>query len=202
MNSRPYRMRKRADQVEQTRKRITEAAVRLHTTVGPAGTTISAVAEEAGVTRVTVYRHFPDEEHLFAACSADWTERHPPPDPGAWRAVSPVEDRAAHALGELYDWYRRNGNDLFPIYRDVTAMPLPVQEGMRAAEARMADVLVEGSGLRGRARRQLRAAAGHLTSFWTWHSLEVRHGLGHDAAVQLAVRFFVCAARAGRAEAR
>src|SRR5674476_670737 len=81
--SRPYRMKRRAEQVDETRQRITEAAVRLHTTVGPAHSSIAAVAEEAGVTRLTVYRHFADLDALFAACRAHWSARNPRPDAGA-----------------------------------------------------------------------------------------------------------------------
>jgi AcrR family transcriptional regulator len=77
----------RAELVEQTRQRITDAAVRLHTTVGPANTSISTVAAEAGVTRLTVYRHFSDLEALFAACRAHWFGQHRPPDISAWRAI-------------------------------------------------------------------------------------------------------------------
>ena len=81
---RPYRMKKRAELEAATRRRITESAVALHGTVGPARTTMSAVAEHAGVRRSTLYRHFPDETSLFAACSAHWAAQHPVPDIEAW----------------------------------------------------------------------------------------------------------------------
>jgi len=77
--SRPYRMSKRAEQVAYTRLRIVEATVELHGTIGPAGTTVMGIAEQAGVTRATVYRHFPDEDALFRACSAHWRARQDPP---------------------------------------------------------------------------------------------------------------------------
>src|SRR5436853_2800585 len=81
---RPYRKRRRAEGEAETRQRITEATVRLHGTVGPARTTIKDVAAGAGVQRATVYRHFPDLESLFMACSAHWVSLNPPPDPAAW----------------------------------------------------------------------------------------------------------------------
>ena len=62
--------------------------MRLHGSVGPARTTISGVAEEAGVQRATVYRHFPTEEELFGACSAHWASLHPPPDAGSWAIIA------------------------------------------------------------------------------------------------------------------
>src|SRR5688572_25664124 len=95
---RPYRMQRRAELEEQTRVRITESTVELHGTVGPAKTTVSAVAERAGVRRSTVYRHFPDEAALFAACSAHWRAAHPPPDLARWAAVREPAERLEAAL--------------------------------------------------------------------------------------------------------
>ena len=86
-------MTTRADQVEQTRRRIVEAAVELHGTVGPANTTVAAIAERAGVTRLTVYRHFPDDDAMFAACTAHWSARQNMPDIDAWLAESDPVDR-------------------------------------------------------------------------------------------------------------
>ena len=167
--------------------------MRLHTTIGPAHTTISAVAEEAGVTRVTVYRHFADEEQLFAACSGHWMSLHPPPAVEAWLPVPPVEPRARHALGELYRWYRDNGNDLFRFYRDADAMPPGVQEQMRGGEEQMAQALIEGSGVRGAARRRLRASAGHVVSFPTWWSLAVEQELADPEVLDTAVGYLLSA---------
>lgn len=193
MNPRPYRMRKRAEGVDQTRLRITEAAVRLHTTVGPANTTLSAVAEEAGVSRVTLYRHFADEAQLFAACSSHWEAHHPPPDAGAWLRVAFGEGRARIALTELYGWYRDNADALFLFERDAEALPPEVQAGWHEGVAAMAGILLEGSRVRGGARRRLRAAAGHVVSYSTWRSLVVEQALDQDAAVDLAVAFFIAA---------
>src|SRR3954462_6147159 len=100
--NRPYRMPRRAELEEQTRRRITESTVALHEEVGPARTSISAIAERAGVRRSTVYRHFPDEETLFAACSSHWRAANPPPDPAAWATVADPGERTETALRELY----------------------------------------------------------------------------------------------------
>lgn len=186
-------MGKRAEQVEATRERIVEAAVRLHSTVGPANTTVSALAEEAGVTRLTVYRHFPDEEALFTACRTLWQSRHPAPDPAAWRAIADVGARARHALRELYGWYGAHGEDLLPMHRDVAAMPAAVQQAVREEHERFAEALVVGTGVRGHARRRLRAAAGHAVDVWTWHSLAVEHGLADAEAAELAAELLIAA---------
>lgn len=186
-------MKKRADQVAETRRRITEAAMRLHTTVGPAHTTISGVAEEAGVTRVTVYNHFSNEEELFEACSGLWASLHPPPDPSPWLEIDDIADRARHGLDELYGWYDANHADLGPIVRDFEAMPPGFQAQMSQAFAAYTDALVTGSGLRGRHRDTLAAIAGHVTSFQTWQSLVVTQGLTTSDAVETATGFVASA---------
>ena len=193
--TRPYRMRKRAEQVAATRQRIVDAAVRLHTTVGPARTTISGIAEEAGVTRLTVYRHFPDAEALFSACSEQWERDHPAPDPATWRAIPDLETRAHHALRELYAWYNEHGEALLPIYRDLHALPADEREAERAHMQQLVDALVTGTGVRGRARRHLRAAAGHAVSLWTWHSLCGEQALDHAEGADLAASLLIRAAK-------
>ena len=193
--SRPYRMRKRAEQVEETRQRIVDAAVDLHTTTGPADTTISAIAGQAGVTRLTVYRHFPDTESLFTACARRWSERHPAPDPATWRAIPDLEERARRALRELYAWYDECGDGLLAIMRDREAMPRSTREETDAEFRALADALVVGTGVRGRARRRLRATAGLLVSIWTWQSLTVEEGLTTHDAAELGVSLLTCAAR-------
>ena len=84
---RPYRLKRRAETEQRTRLRITESAVELHGTLGPARTSISAVAQRAGVRRSTVYRHFPDEASLFFACTSYWMAAHPFPDVRRWVAI-------------------------------------------------------------------------------------------------------------------
>jgi AcrR family transcriptional regulator len=178
-------MTRRAEGVDETRQRIVEAALHLHTTIGPARTTISAIAEEAGVTRLTVYRHFPTADELYAACTTHWMSQHPRPDPSTWMKIKSSEQRARKALTELYDWYRENADDQFAVRRDVHAMPVWVGAAMRNMDAQGADAIVAGSTLRGAARRRLRAAAGHAVSYDTWRSLAIDQGLEDDEAAQL-----------------
>src|SRR4051794_25817709 len=109
---RPYKMKRRAELEARTKQRITESAVELHGTLGPARTSIKAVAEHAGVPRSTVYRHFADEEALFGACSAHWAAENPPPDISRWEKVDDPGERLEVALGELYAFYRRAGGML------------------------------------------------------------------------------------------
>src|SRR5204863_5240114 len=115
---RPYRMKRRAELEEQTRRRITESAVALHEELGPAQTSISAIAEHAGVRRSTVYRHFPDEDALFDACSAHWRAANPPPDPRVWAAIEDPAARTERALRELYAFYARTEPMYTSLLRD------------------------------------------------------------------------------------
>jgi AcrR family transcriptional regulator len=182
-------MRKRADDVERTRRRITEAAVELHTTIGPANTTISAIAERAGVTRLTVYSHFPDLEQLFLACSGHWFALHQPPDPSAWRDVADQRRRVTRAIEELYTWYEHNGDDLYPLRRDLEAVPPALRDATLTAEAQRVDIVIAGMKLSKVTSRRLRAAIGHALDFWTWHSLVRDQGLSTKDAIDVAVRF-------------
>jgi AcrR family transcriptional regulator len=189
--SRPYRMRRRAEQVDQTRLRITEAAVRLHTTVGPAHASIAAIAEQAGVTRLTVYRHFTDLDAVFVACMAHWAARTPRPDAAAWTAIPSLEPRARRAFGELYGWFRDHADELYPINRDAAAMPVSAQRAREAGTAALADAIIAGQAggdsVPDGDGRLLRAVARHLVDFWTWHSLVMQQGLDDHEAVEVAV---------------
>jgi AcrR family transcriptional regulator len=185
--TRKYRKRRRAEQERRTSERITEAAVRLHGTIGPARTTVSGVAREAGVQRATVYRHFPDEVSLFAACSAHYWATNPMPDPGAWSSITDSEARLRHALGEMYAFFRRTEGMLEKTSRDaplVEAMARPVAAFRGYLDA-VADAIVTGRPERGEARRRVRAAVGHAVSFPTWQSLARQQGLDDAGAVAL-----------------
>jgi len=167
--------------------RITEAAVELHGTVGPARTTVSAVAERAGVQRATVYRHFPSEAELFEACSLHWVTRNPPPDPGAWAAVREPGERLRLALAELYDWYGRTSYMLENTIRDVTLVDAlrPAVEQRAGYLDAAASILLRGRPERGAARRRAAAAIGHALAFETWRSLVQEQGLEPGDAVAL-----------------
>jgi AcrR family transcriptional regulator len=184
---RTYRMRARAESQQRTRERITESAVALHGTIGPALTTMSAVAEHAGVRRSTVYRHFPSEAALFDACSAHWSAANPPPDLSSWAAVRDPDERLRTALSELYAFYGRTAPMLENLLRDEHSSEL-VRERFAAFHGYLdaaARTLLRGRALRGSARRRAAAAAGHAVSFSTWRSLVEEQGLRAEAAVAL-----------------
>jgi AcrR family transcriptional regulator len=178
-------MDKRAQDVAATRQDIVEAAVRLHGSLGPAATTVSAVAQEAGVTRLTVYRHFPDAEALFAACSAHWGSRQTYPDVPAWLAVRDPGERLRVALADLYQFYAGGEPMLTRIHRDQDSLPPTIQQRNAAAEVAQREALLAAfTAVRGAARRRrLTAVLGHAMSFWTWRSLCLDGGLTRQEAV-------------------
>jgi len=195
---RPYRMKRRAELEAQTRLRITQSAVALHGTLGPARTSISAIAEHAGVRRSTVYRHFPDEAALFAACSSHWLAANPPPDLSRWQAVEDPDERLLTALEELYAHYRRTERMRENVLRDEDSVPSVRKSlaGYHAYLAAAADVLSRGRGLRGASARRVRAAVAHSLAFTTWRSLAREQGLADREAAELMGRLVAAAAEA------
>jgi AcrR family transcriptional regulator len=191
-------MKRRAELEEQTRIRITESTVALHQELGPARTSISAIAERAGVRRSTVYRHFPDENALFAACSSHWRAANPPPDPRSWAAIANPGARAEAALRDLYAFYSRTEAMYASLLRDEPVVPIvrrllrDFHDYLRTVQ----DVLIAGRGLRGAAAHRTRAAIGHALAFTTWRSLTRDHKLSADDAVALMVRLVEHAAPA------
>ena len=177
--SRRYRQTKRSAQQDETRLRITEATVDLHGTVGPARTTISAVAERAGVQRATVYRHFPDERALFAACSAHWRAANPRPDPATWTDIEDPDARARRALTELYAYFAGTEQMLANLIRDQD------MEVMRPLFSPFWDYLdtVAASIAPPRPAKRVRAALRHAVDFRTWRSLTRDNGLTNGEAV-------------------
>lgn len=187
VDRRPYRLKARAERQAQTRLRITEATVELHATVGPARTTVTAVAERAGVDRLTVYRHFPTQRDLFTACSAHAQALHPPPDSTVWASIADPERRLELALCELYAFYAANEGLLANVLRDAETMPL-VRELSAPRRAYLEDVrslLARGWNVRGGRRVRLLAAIGHALEFSTWRSLVGLRGLTAEEAAQL-----------------
>ena len=184
---RRYRQLRRAELEAQTRLRITEAAMKLHGTVGPLRTTVTAVAEEAGVQRGTVYRHFPDEDALFGACSMHWMSLNPTPSPDAWVGIDDPSQRLRRALVELYHWYERNQRMLDNVFRDaplVSALKPPVESFQRQLSA-MHATLMRGRPQRGRRRARVGGAVGLAIGFGAWSSLVRENGLDSAEAVDL-----------------
>jgi AcrR family transcriptional regulator len=187
VEKRRYEKKRRAELEEETRRRITESAVELHATLGPSRTSVSAIAERAGVRRSTVYRHFPDEVALFGACSAHWEQANPVPDLSSWAAIDDPGERLRTVLGELYAFYRRTEQMMENLHRDEVTMPVVRERfaGFRGYIGAARDILVRGRPERGHRRIEVRAAIGHALAFTSWRSLTREEGLDEDQAVEL-----------------
>jgi AcrR family transcriptional regulator len=189
MATRTYQKKRRAEREAETRQRIVEAIVALHRDVGPARTTVSAIAERAGVERLTVYRHFADETEMFQACSAHFATQVPGPDPMAWEEVAEPAERLRAALLAFYDYYRRAEEMLVQVHRDLPQLPAlaAVLSPWDEFVARVREELLGRWEVREPVRARLAAAIGHALRFETWRSLARLDGLGDSEAADLMV---------------
>jgi AcrR family transcriptional regulator len=194
-DTRKYELKKRADRMRETRRRIIEATVELHRTAGPAATQISEVARRAGVQRVTVYNHFPDEASLLAACSAHWRAGHPLPDPAPWLEKKDPLERLRLALRELYAWYRETEPMTANVLRDagvVTALRPIIGNGLGRYLRLVRETLNEPFRVHGRRRERVRAAVRAAVDFHVWRLLA---SLGDAGAAELAAGLVEFAAK-------
>jgi AcrR family transcriptional regulator len=183
---RTYQLKRRAERRDETRQRIVDAAIELHQTIGPAATTVSEIADRAGVGRVTVYRHFPDELALARACSGHYFEQHPAPDIDRWLRIADPAERLRNALEDTFAYHRLTEAMMTHVLAD--ARDHPVMQPYHAYWARAVDVLLAGRNIRGRRRALLRAGIALALGFDTWRALVREQGLTDDQALEVALR--------------
>jgi AcrR family transcriptional regulator len=201
---RKYELKKRAEEMAETHRRITDAAIELHGTVGPSRTTLSAVAKRAGVERRTLYRHFPTEADLFAACSTHYFTANPWPDLVTWRAIGDPQQRLVRALDELYAYYERTEPMLSNVLRDAELVDFArgAVAPLHAFLDEAAEILTIGRQVvRGRRRQILGGASRHALAFSTWRSL-CTNGVGRSDAVKLMAALVEAAATPQHAASR
>ena len=193
---RMYKLGKRAAHQDETRRRIVEATVHLHETRGAANTSISAIADLAGVERLTVYRHFPDERSLFKACTSHYLNLNPPPDPAPWCDVTDAGERLRWGLKEIYSYHRRTEPMFARAAQDLEENPVlrEVLGHFFSHWDRTREVLASPWESAGSSNLQIQALIGHAMSFQTWQSLVRRQGLDDFQAVELMVRAVRCIA--------
>ena len=194
---RSYTQKKRAEQQDETRTRIVEATIALHQSIGGPATTISAIAERAGVERATVYRHFPDERALLQACTGHFIAQNPPPSPEGWLHINDPEERVRLALTQIYDYHRRTEVMSARATIDIPQMPTlrEVLGPFFAYWERVKQVLVEPWQRDGQEKPLVAAAIGHAVAFPTWQSLVRQQGLEDVEAVLVMVRMVRCVAK-------
>lgn len=188
-------MDRRSENIDDTRLKIVEATVELHGTIGPAATTVMGIAEKAGVTRATVYRHFPDDVSLVDACSTHWLSQRVRPSPDAWAKIAGAQDRLRAGLADLYRFYRNGESMLTLIYRDATYLPVEHQIELQDRDDHFREVLLAAFPGRTSSEHRLRAVVGHAVSFETWRSLCIKNKLSNKAAVDAMVDLAMNAAK-------
>jgi AcrR family transcriptional regulator len=193
--SRKYELKKRAERQEETRRRIVQAAVDLHGTIGPARTTVSAIAERAGVQRHTYYRYFSDERSLGLACSGLHLQQNPFPDSERWRTIADPRGRLRHGLGELYAYYERNEPMFSNVIRDAELDPVIAEiNAIRFGPSLGATFEILAKGLaKGRNRKRRLALLSLALDFKTWRSLAVDGGLDSKEAAATMAAAIQCA---------
>jgi AcrR family transcriptional regulator len=203
-----YELKKRAERQEETRLRIARAALELHEILGPALTTRSAIAQRAGVTRPTVYSHFPDDLSLGKACSSLGLSENPLPDPGRWEEISDPEERLRSALGDLYSYFRRGERLWANILRDRELLYANGDPEALEADAeimgpifshwdRMKETIAAGWGPSEGIPRVLLGAIGFALDFQAWRAMVRTQGMSDEQAIELMVCMVRCAADAG-----
>jgi AcrR family transcriptional regulator len=184
---RRYELKARAESQRETRERIVQATMELHKEVGPARTTVAEIARRAGVQRLTVYNHFPEDVALFGACQAHWMDLHPLPDLSAALALPAPTKRVRAVLRAFYAWYRDTAPMAEKIQRDRGAVPALDTLMKQTADVRLAELtgaLTDGFRTRGRRAERQRAVIRLALDFWTWRRLG-REGLDDAAAADL-----------------
>lgn len=184
--TRKYELKRRAERQDETRQRIVDATIELHQTIGAARTTISEIAERAGVGRVTVYRHFPDEATLFRACSGHYFAQHPFPEIDRWREIPDPLVRLRVGLREYYAWHRENEAMISMALAE--ARHLPMMAPYQAYWEHAAETLASAWRARGRRRANLRAAIALALSFDTYRTLTREQHLTDEQAIALMIR--------------
>ena len=184
--ARTYTLKRRAEQQEQTRQKIVDATIELHQSIGAAQTTINEIAKRAGVGRVTVYRHFPDEESLFQACSGHYFSQHPFPDIARWREIPDPIDRLKTGLRDSYAWHEQNAEMIGMALAE--ARDLPVMAPYHAYWDDAADALAAAWRTRGQRRKTQKAAIALALSFDTHRALTREQQLSTEQAVALMTR--------------
>ncbi len=184
-SGRKLQLRARAIRQSKTRESITQAAVELHEQLGPLHTSITAIAARAGVERLTVYRHFPDEASLHQACQQHFFAAHPLPNLSAWRDISSLSKRLEIGLTDLYEYWGQTHDMFASVLRDYEVDPERSGAGIVTFMAEACNALLDGQMLSGHRGRMLRATVGHAVHFYTWRSLVQDQGLSNTEATNL-----------------
>ena len=170
---RRYRSPKRAQAVEETKRKILLATMQLHGEQGILATSWEDIARRAGVALATVYRHFPTVNELVPACGALAEDFIRPPKPELaetlFAGVEELSERVGRVVTELCAFYERGAVALATARREGhLVQPL----GDWAADLDRTRELLVRTALQSTARSAAGArVALALTAFPVWQAL-------------------------------
>jgi len=180
MAPRKYSLGKRAQSVEETRRRIVDATFELHNEKGILSTSMQDVAERADVALRTVYYHYPSINDLVQGCAYKVIALLAPPTPAIFDGLTTVEARVRRLVRELFAMYERGAHQIETArcqQNEVAALA-----GFVANEAAMREALVREAlrpfKVRPRAVREVTA----LTDFYVWKAFKQQELTTHQAA--------------------
>jgi AcrR family transcriptional regulator len=107
MAPRAYRLGRRAERAEDTRRRIVAATRALHIEQGVADTTIKQIARRADVGVGTVYYHFPSYDDVIRACGQLTFAMVRPPTDAIFAGCRSTRARIERLTHELFACYER-----------------------------------------------------------------------------------------------
>lgn len=180
--AREYKMVKRREKVEVTRRRIAKATYELHSTIGPAFTTVALISERAGLPRQTVYRNFGTNLEIFRGCIAFGLEMNPLPDPHRWQSIADPGQRLQMGLTELYRWFEATEPVMTNAFRDYGAVKESAEALQPVGEVFQRMYMTLAQGWEGPAIGALLSLA---VDFATWKKLHRENGMASSAIVEL-----------------
>ena len=193
---RSYNLGRRTASVEETRRRIAKAALNLHTTKGPAQTSMQDIARLADVSLVTVYRHFPTPDQLFQSCRRMFLEEHPLPTPESISGGSDLRDRVQRAITLFYSYYDEAGEQLWCIQRDADLIPelLPGVELRQGRVKAVAEAALAPVHARPQMHKRMLTLLLLALDLGTWRHLVKFQGLTTQEATSLMTEAVLCGA--------
>jgi AcrR family transcriptional regulator len=119
---RTYQLKQRAESAEETRRRLVQATFALHGEQGIAATTMTQIAERAGVGIGTVYHHFPTLDDTIMACGQMVMATYPPPTEVIFAGAATMRERLVRLAHALFDHLDRVAFDMVRSDRDRLAI--------------------------------------------------------------------------------
>jgi AcrR family transcriptional regulator len=192
MAPRAYNNESRQRQQAQLKARIASAAAELHAQQGALATSYAEVAERAGVSVPTVYKHYPDLDQLVRGCTAHVASVAPaiPVEailgaPTLQAAIEGLVDATMGVHAHFEPWV---------VWREHGRIPALAQlyAANRQRAIQLCAAVLDRHGVDGD-RRELAAVMESLLHFELWHRLTRVHKLSRAAVRRRLVQLLMAA---------